>query len=191
LKHDQKFFDTYFIVVGVLAALAIAILVIAMKLSDQTQGAYNRDSSEYQAAVAERLRPFGEVNLPGEEQGATAPVVADADPIAAEADPVVAEADPVVVEASTPEPVATTISGEKIYNDACLMCHGSGLAGAPIPGNAETWAPRIAQGIDVLNDHAINGYAGPLGFMPAKGARADLSDDEVRNAVEYMVAESG
>ena len=48
----------------------------------------------------------------------------------------------------------------------------------------------IAQGMDVLKDHAINGYTGSAGYMPAKGGRVDLSDDEVAAAVDYMVAES-
>lgn len=211
MKRDQKFFDTYFIVIGVLAAIAIAILVLALKMSDKTQGANNRDSSEYQAAVAERIRPVGTVNLPGEEQDATAPIVAETTPVVVEADPIAAEtsqivaeigaivaetdpivvaADPIVAEAETPTPVATGRPGKQVYNEACLMCHGSGLAGAPISGDAAAWAPRIAQGIDVLNDHAINGYAGSLGFMPAKGGRADLSDDDVRNAVDYMASEA-
>ena len=49
---------------------------------------------------------------------------------------------------------------------------------------------RIAQGMDVLKEHAIKGYQGSAGYMPAKGGRTDLSDEEVANAVEYMVSES-
>ena len=61
----------------------------------------------------------------------------------------------------------------------------------PIVGNAEVWADRIALGIDVLYDHAINGFDGdaPTPMLP-KGGRVDLSDQEVRDAVDYMVAES-
>ena len=44
--------------------------------------------------------------------------------------------------------------------------------------------------MDVLKDHAINGFQGDAGYMPAKGGRVDLSDEEVANAVEYMVTES-
>ena len=53
------------------------------------------------------------------------------------------------------------------------------------------WEARIAQGADVLYTHAIEGFTGDAGFMPAKGARMDLSDDEVRAAVDYMVSEAG
>ena len=65
-----------------------------------------------------------------------------------------------------------------------------GVAGAPKLGDAAQWAERIAQGMDVLVRHAIEGYQGSSGFMPAKGARLDLSDEEVADAVDYMVSES-
>ena len=170
MSRDQKFFDMYTLVVGILAAFAIGILVLAMKMSDRTQGVYTRDTAEYQAAVAERIRPFGQVYLPGEEQSAAAPTVE----IAAE-----------------PEPVATVMTGPQVYNVACNVCHGTGAGGAPVVGNSEAWASRIAQGLDVLNDHAVNGFSGEaMTPMLPKGGRVDLSDQEVYDAVEYMVNES-
>ena len=54
-------------------------------------------------------------------------------------------------------------------------------------GDAEVWDLRIAQGIDVLYTHAIEGYTGSTGYMPPKGARLDLSDQEVSDAVDYMI----
>ncbi|MBT8092354.1 MAG: c-type cytochrome [Gammaproteobacteria bacterium] len=140
-----------------------------MKISERTQHAYTRDSAEYRAAVAERIQPVGRVLLPGEEAAAAATVVTT-----------VAE----------PAPVATAMSGPQVYNSACLACHGAGVAGAPIFGDVAQWAPRIAQGMDTLKTHAIEGYMGEKGYMPAKGGRMDLSDDEVAAAVEYMVTEA-
>ena len=169
MDRDQKFFDMYSLVIGGLAIAALGIFVLAMKISDRTQGVYKRDGAEYQAAIAERIRPVGEVYLPGEEGAAAAPT-----------------ADTV----SEPEPVAAALSGPQVYNNACLACHGAGIGGAPVPGDADAWAERIAQGLDVLKDHAINGYQGSAGYMPAKGGRVDLSDEEVASAVEYMVSES-
>ena len=75
MSRDQKFFDMYSLVIGVLAAVTIGILVLAMNLSERTQTVFTRESAEYQAAVAERIRPVGQVYLPGEEQQAAAPVV--------------------------------------------------------------------------------------------------------------------
>lgn len=35
--------------------------------------------------------------------------------------------------------------GEAVYNQACMACHMTGAAGAPIKGDAEAWEPRIAK----------------------------------------------
>jgi cytochrome c5 len=77
--------------------------------------------------------------------------------------------------------------GEAVYNSACAACHAAGVAGAPKLGDPEVWSGRITQGMDVLLDHAINGYQGEKGVMPAKGGNAALSDEEVTAAVEHMV----
>ena len=61
---------------------------------------------------------------------------------------------------------------------------------APKTGDKAAWKARIAQGDKVLNEHAIKGFKGSTGFMPAKGGRADLSDADVKSAVAYMVAQS-
>ncbi len=169
MSRDQQFFDMYSLVIGVLAAVALAILVLSMKMSERTQEVYKRDVAEYQLAVAERIRPVGQVYMPGEAQDAAArPIVA----------------------APEPEPVAAALSGPQVYNSACLACHAAGVGGAPIVGDADAWSARIAQGMDVLARHAIEGYTGEVGYMPAKGGRTDLSDEEVAAAVEYMAAES-
>ena len=169
MSRDQKFFDLYSLVIGILAAFGLAIWVLSMKMSDLTQGVYTQETEEYQAAVAARIQPLGQVYLPGDDLEASAPAL-----------------EPVV----EPEPVATAMTGPQVYNSACLSCHGAGVAGAPILGDVAAWSGRIAQGQDVLNDHAINGYSGSAGYMPPKGGRLDLSDQEVMDAVAYMVAES-
>jgi cytochrome c5 len=78
--------------------------------------------------------------------------------------------------------------GKATYDSVCFACHASGAAGAPIAGDKAVWAPRIAQGMDVLKKHANEGFKGNSGFMPAKGGRTDLSDADVGAAVEYMVS---
>lgn len=72
------------------------------------------------------------------------------------------------------------------YTSACFACHGTGAAGAPKLGDKAAWKSRIAQGLDILNDHAVNGFKG----MPAKGGNASLSDDVVKAVVKYMVDNS-
>ena len=81
-------------------------------------------------------------------------------------------------------------SGEATYKTACFACHGTGAAGAPKFGDKAAWKDRIAQGNEKMYEHTIKGFKGSKGVMPAKGGRADLSDDAVKAAVDYMVAGS-
>ena len=75
--------------------------------------------------------------------------------------------------------------GKAVYSAVCQTCHASGLLGSPMLGDAGAWGPRIAKGKDTLYTHAINGF----NAMPAKGG-ADIPDEEVQNAVDYMVGEA-
>lgn len=85
------------------------------------------------------------------------------------------------------------VRGGTIWADSCQNCHGGNPAtGAPKITSEKKWAPRIEQGFEVLFDHAINGYLGPkYTQMPARGGNSELSDDEVRAAVAFMVWASG
>lgn len=74
--------------------------------------------------------------------------------------------------------------GDQLYKAICATCHDAGLVGAPKIGTSD-WAPRIAKGKTTLYDHAINGF----NAMPARGG-ADISDDEVKNAVDYIITQS-
>jgi len=82
------------------------------------------------------------------------------------------------------------VDGQKVYQSACIACHGAGVAGAPMVGNAAAWAARIAAGSDSLYANAINGLVGSSGVMPAKGGNTTLSDAEVKAAVDHMVSQS-
>lgn len=79
--------------------------------------------------------------------------------------------------------------GKKSFNKTCSMCHPAGVGGAPKPGDKADWAPRIAQGMDVLYKHAIEGFTGAKGMMPARGG-STMTDEEVKAAVDYMVDKS-
>lgn len=83
-----------------------------------------------------------------------------------------------------------TTDGSEIYDHLCHTCHTSGVAGAPVLGDKAEWGPRIAQGIDVLIEHAVDGYHGPDGyFMPPKGGNPALTHEQVANTVKWMVAQ--
>ena len=97
---------------------------------------------------------------------------------------------PAPAAAPAPAPVAENTGGKSVYGKTCAMCHAAGVAGAPKPGDKTEWGPRIAQGKDTLYKHAIEGYTGSKGMMPAKGGAANLTDDEVKAAVDYMADQS-
>ena len=78
--------------------------------------------------------------------------------------------------------------GKTIYDNLCHACHTAGVAGAPKLGDKANWGPRVAEGIDTLVKHAIEGYKGPDGnMMPAKGGNPALTDEQVKAAVHWIV----
>lgn len=79
---------------------------------------------------------------------------------------------------STPHP------GQSLWETTCSSCHQTGLAGAPIIGDAKAWGKRLARGKESLYGHAINGW----GDMPARGGNPALSDADVKLAVDYMLS---
>jgi len=171
LDRDQKFFDMYSLVIGVLAIAALGIFILAMKISDRTQEAFKREGAEYQATIASRIRPFGEVYMPGEEGAAAAPTATT-----------VAE----------PEPVAAALSGPQVYNNACLACHGAGIGGAPVPGDADAWIGDRALGMwvyevvragklmDILTPEELQRFSdeGILADLPER-VRQTVNEDEL------------
>lgn len=80
--------------------------------------------------------------------------------------------------------------GKTTYEASCGTCHVPGVAGAPKTGDQAAWKDRIAQGNDKLYDNAIKGFQGKAGFMPAKGGFPNLSDADVKAAVDHMVSQS-
>ncbi len=81
-------------------------------------------------------------------------------------------------------------AGKTVYDANCAACHDAGMMGAPKPGDAAAWAPRIAQGADVMVKNSIAGFTGKVGTMPAKGGNASLTDEEIKNAVAFMADKS-
>lgn len=80
--------------------------------------------------------------------------------------------------------------GQSVYEGKCKACHATGAAGSPKLDDKANWAPRIAQGMDTLVKHALEGFKGTVGYMPPKGGFATLTDDEVKAAVAYMVSQA-
>jgi cytochrome c5 len=84
------------------------------------------------------------------------------------------------------KPAAPVDIGQQHYEQVCHICHESGLAGAPKFGDKSDWAPRIADGMDVMLKRAIQGYKA----MPPKGTCTSCSDEDIKKTVQYMVSHS-
>lgn len=110
-------------------------------------------------------------------QSLGAPAVTPAAAAAPAADPAAAPA------------LASAEVGKTVYNNACIACHGAGIAGAPKLGDKGAWAGRIAQGNATLYEHAIKGFQGKAGVMPPKGG-STAPDADIKAAVDYMVIAS-
>jgi len=111
---------------------------------------------------------------------------ATAAPAAASPAPAAAAAAAAAPAAAAPAPVASAASadGKKVYDATCMVCHATGVAGAPKYGDKAAWAPRVATGEETLVKNSING----IRAMPPRGGNGGLSDDQVRAAVQYMLA---
>jgi cytochrome c5 len=112
------------------------------------------------------------------------PEVAEPEPA-----PITTPAVPVAPEEPAAEAPAATASldGGQLYNTYCAICHRAGMNAAPKYGSKPLWAKRIAQGRETVYAHAINGLRG----MPPRGGFAQLTDDEVKAATDYMVRAAG
>lgn len=77
-------------------------------------------------------------------------------------------------------------SGKEIYDTVCMLCHSGGAVGAPKFGSHSAWAPRVNKGMNILLQHALNGY----NFMPVRGTCLDCSDTEIKAAILYMLDSS-
>jgi len=162
-EHDRKFFDTFMLILGILAAITIGLMVLAGMISDRTSKQFHEQDPLKQQETLARIAPVAKVAVAGQDNSALAPPA----PAAAAA--------------------AVDLPGEEVYAQVCGACHTAGIAGAPKTGDKAAWAARIAQGADTLHKHAIEGFQGKAGYMPPKGGRTDLSDQSVINAVDYLV----
>ena len=75
---------------------------------------------------------------------------------------------------------------ERIYNQTCVVCHGTGVEGAPRTGEPTDWAPRLAYGIEELYISTLQGLPPS---MPVRGLCNDCSDEQLKAVVDYMLSE--
>ncbi|MCF6317982.1 MAG: c-type cytochrome [Proteobacteria bacterium] len=151
--QDSIFFKNFSLMLGFLVLLTIALAVVSYMMHNDLLG--RDDMAQDRSAIVEKLESVAQVNT-GEA---------------------------IVAQASSQAVAAFdgTLDGKTIYDNACMSCHLSGLAGAPKLVAAD-WTARMANGVETLITNSINGK----GAMPPRGGRMDLSDEQMKAVVEFM-----
>ncbi|MDR9452487.1 MAG: c-type cytochrome [Wenzhouxiangella sp.] len=161
VQSDSAFIKQFSMVLAGLVVFAIVIMGVAWILHGQLETPYNPARTQ---AKLDRLAPVAGVYA-GETGRAAALAAA---------------------KAAAPEAMAVafdgSLDGAMIYDSVCATCHANGVAGAP-EMVASAWSGRLDKGTEMLIDNAING----IGAMPARGGRADLSDEQVAASVTHML----
>lgn len=163
MSQDRRFFDVFSLILGVLVGIAVVIFVLSSIMGGDAQEQILRQDPQVVEATLDRIKPIARVAIAGEAE-----IV-----------------DPVI----PAQLVETRLTGPQVYNTACQACHASGVGGAPVFGDSVVWKPRLAQGRDLLAQHVLEGYQGEVGYMPPKGGRIDLSDQEILGALDFMLAD--
>jgi len=184
-QDDQIFLKRFSLVMVGLILFAIVIIFMAIALDDRVADSGN---PAQEVAKVERIKPVFDVYAGDDGRAAAEAARSEPAPAGAAVAAGSARADAPAADAAgggtEQVSAAGDIDGQQIYQNACRACHIAGAAGAP-QLVAEQWTERLDKGVETLVDHAINGF----NAMPAKGGRADLTDEQVRASVEYMISQ--
>ncbi|PJK08062.1 hypothetical protein CO614_00835 [Lysobacteraceae bacterium NML120232] len=153
-----------------LAVVAVALVLFARNTDTLLPQAM---APEVQAQTVERIAPVSAVY-----SGSTGAALAAAAAAAA------AKA------ATSQVAYGGTLDGKVIFDSLCTGCHTSGAGGAPMLNAAGIGARLARSGIETLHKHAIEGFTGSTGVMPARGGNPALTDEQVIASVDWMVEQS-
>lgn len=120
-------------------------------------------------AIENRIKPIGEVNIKAEM-----PAKTDTSPVADQTTKATNEQN---------QNVQATETGKEIYDQYCTICHANGVAGAPKFRDEADWKARQVQGMDVLLEHATQGY----NMMPPMGTCSTCTQEQLQDAIKYML----
>ncbi len=166
---DRTFLKYFTILIVFLSLLAIALLALGMHISNSNPPPENPG---LHAAQVSRIAPVGGVYAGDTGQAA-----------------MLAAQEEAKKAATSQVAYGGTTDGHEIFGKLCHACHESGAGGAPRIDDKAEWAPRVAQGEETLDKHAIEGFTGKSGFMPPKGGNPALSDEQVKATVAWMLSQ--
>ena len=197
-KADDVFWRQFGVVLILLTVFGFAMYFVANSIGGNAYAKMRSNPDD----VAARIAPVGKARIgdpatqtqaPESTASAVAPAASTAQAPATET----ASAAPAASGSGESGAAAQTVAaaggavdlaaGEKIYQSACFACHLSGAAGAPKLDDPAAWEPRLSQGKAGLLQSVTNGK----GAMPPKGGFAHLTEDEIRNAIEFMLDKAG
>lgn len=167
-KQDTHFVNTFSMVIGLLVLIALCLIALARVVAAHTQETDSVEQRDFATSVAARIEPLSQEAIVGQDNAGMA----------------------IKPDSPTGAGVVLPIpkDGAQVYEQVCSACHGLGIAGAPKAGDVAAWGPRIAKGKTVLYDHALHGFSGTAGVMPAKGNRLDIPDAIIEAGVDHMVS---
>jgi len=168
-KTDMVFLKHFAQLIGALMLVALLLVVLSSYIYGRHPAEENPDAAK---VVTERIAPVGGVYAG--DTGRAAMLAAQE--AAAKA-------------AASQVAYGGTTDGKTIYDNLCHSCHETGAGGAPKLADKGGWAPRVAQGMETLVKHAIDGYTGSAGVMPPRGGNPSLTDEQVKATVEWMVSQ--
>ena len=167
-NHDLEFLKRFSMVIGFLCLVTLGLILFAMHLHRTLPPVISPTAVQRTSA---RIHPAGAVYAG--DTGAAAQAAAAAAAQAAAASQVA---------------YGGTTDGSVVYQNLCSACHTNGVGNAPTLDHAH-WDARIAQGVDTLHRHAIEGFTGPDGgIMPPRGGNPALTDEQVIATVDWMLA---
>ena len=164
---DRIFLKHFAMLIGFLMLVAIVLIALGRYIYSKNPPEQNPKAD---AAVGERIAPVGAVYAGDTGRAAMA-----------------AAQEAAKAAAASQVAYGGTTDGKTIFGNLCHSCHETGAGGAPKLTDKAAWAPRVAQGVATLDKHAIEGYTGKAGIMPAKGGNPSLTDDQVKATVQWMV----
>jgi cytochrome c5 len=166
VSNDVQFLKHFSMVIAFPIGVALVLVILAYSIARQQPRDLDPNAS---ARVQERIKPVGAV-FAGSSGAAAAAAAAEAAKAAAGAK--------VAYDG--------TLDGVVIFDKLCAACHATGAGGSPTLDHSH-WDARLEQGMDTLVRHAIDGFQGDDGLMPARGGNPDLSDEQVEAAVHWMM----
>ena len=164
---DRIFLKHFAMLIGFLVVVALVLMVLGAHIYSSHPPEQRPDSA---AATEQRIAPVGAAYAGDTGRAAMA-----------------AAQEAAKAAAASQVAYGGTTDGKTIFGNLCHSCHETGAGGSPRITDKAAWAPRVAEGLDTLVKHAIEGYTGKSGVMPAKGGNPALTDEQIKATVSWML----